>query len=185
MISQNNRLFSKILFGFILAVFYFQCTFSAFAQEEIPANQQQQQQAAGQQNQQAATPTQAQPAMRNIFLNVLWGAATGAVLGVGVASLESTKENQTTDEKYSFSNLSVAAIQGATYGSFAGLLAGLYFSYTGVTFDENGGTTQQQQQATRIVIPHPFPGEREKFLVASGDKPLEEKIYIPIIHFRF
>jgi len=75
-----------------------------------------------------------QPPMRNVFFNVLWGSVCGGMVIMGWATLDDSEEDA---ERYSFSNLTTKFLEGATYGGLAGLVAGVYFSIQGVSFDED------------------------------------------------
>jgi hypothetical protein len=75
-----------------------------------------------------------QPPMENVFFNVLWGSFTGGMLMMGWASLDDSKG---TEERYSVDNLRTQFLTGATYGGLLGLIAGVYISFKGITFDEN------------------------------------------------
>jgi len=75
-----------------------------------------------------------QPAMENVFFNVLWGSFTGGILMTGWAMLD---DKLPTDERYTISHFSSQFLTGATYGGFLGLIAGVYLSFKEITFDEN------------------------------------------------
>jgi hypothetical protein len=77
---------------------------------------------------------QPQPPMENVFFNVLWGSLTGGMLMMGWATLDDEKPS---DERYTTNNMTKQFLSGATYGGILGLLAGVYFSFQGITFDEN------------------------------------------------
>lgn len=94
-----------------------------------------------------------QPPMENVFFNVLWGSLTGGMLMMGWATLDDDKP---ADERYTTSNMTKQFLSGATYGGLLGLVAGVYISFQGITFDEN---------LTKIAIMQPpskdhFPSAR-------------------------
>ena len=74
----------------------------------------------------------ADPPMKNVFHNVLWGSMAGGLIYMGLNILDDAK---TKEERYSFSNLTVQFITGATYGGIGGLGVGTYLSILGVSFD--------------------------------------------------
>jgi hypothetical protein len=85
----------------------------------------------------AAAQTAEQPVMQNVFFNVVWGSANGALLGAAAAVIGSrNKENP--------SNLGGAAFQGATIGGIIGLGIGLWLVYGGITFDEQATISANQ-----------------------------------------
>ena len=69
-----------------------------------------------------------QPVMQNVFLNVVWGAGVGALLGASSASLASGQETKP-------AHLRDNVITGATLGSLVGVAAGVWLLFNGVTFD--------------------------------------------------
>jgi hypothetical protein len=75
-----------------------------------------------------------QPPMENVFFNVLWGSLTGGMLMMGWATLD---DETPTEERYTTSNMTNQFLTGATYGGLLGLVAGIYLSFQGITFDEN------------------------------------------------
>lgn len=75
-----------------------------------------------------------QPPMENVFFNVLWGSLTGGMLMMGWSTLDDSTEEE---ERYGTGNLSLQFLTGATYGSLLGLVAGVYLSMKGVSFDES------------------------------------------------
>lgn len=77
---------------------------------------------------------QPQPPMENVFFNVLWGSLTGGMLMMGWATLDDAKP---AEERYTSSNMTTQFLSGATYGGLVGLIAGIYFSFQGITFDES------------------------------------------------
>ena len=85
----------------------------------------------------APTPALAQqaskPVMENVFFNVVWGSAAGALIGGALAVIGSENKEKPGD-------LSTAAFQGATLGGVAGLGLGIYLVFTGITFDPDRST---------------------------------------------
>ena len=85
-----------------------------------------------------ALPTLAQegaqkPVMENVFFNVVWGSATGALLGAGIAVTDS-KDKSNPDGVRS------AVFQGATGGGIIGLGVGIWLVFSGITFDPGQST---------------------------------------------
>ena len=83
----------------------------------------------------AAQPAHAQgakdkPVMQNVFFNVFWGSATGALMGVATASMSSKEKNNP-------ENLRETMVQGASIGGLAGLAAGIFLVFKDITFDPN------------------------------------------------
>ncbi len=76
----------------------------------------------------------AQPPMKNVFLNVLWGSLTGGLLLTGWATLD---DSIASEERFKFSRLTEQFLVGATYGGILGMGAGVYLSIRGITFDQN------------------------------------------------
>lgn len=68
-----------------------------------------------------ASPALAQekPVMENVFFNVVWGSAVGAVLGISTAIIGSDDHSAPSEARSS-------AFTGATVGGLAGLGIGLY-----------------------------------------------------------
>lgn len=81
-----------------------------------------------------AIATQSQPPMKNVFLNVLWGALSGGFLLMGWSTLDDSIDSE---ERFRFSRMTNQFLVGATYGSILGLGAGVYFSIRGITFDSS------------------------------------------------
>lgn len=77
---------------------------------------------------QAQVPQGEKPVMQNIFFNVFWGSAAGALLGAAAASTASSS-------KESPDKLRDTVIQGATLGGIAGLAAGVWLIFNGITFN--------------------------------------------------
>lgn len=68
------------------------------------------------------------PVMENVFFNVVWGSALGAILGVAVAVIGA-------DDKSAPDDARSAAFTGATAGGLIGLGLGLWVVYQGTTFE--------------------------------------------------
>lgn len=85
----------------------------------------------------AAGPAAAQqakkPVMENVFFNVIWGSAGGALLGLSFAVIGSSDHSQP-------DNARSTAFTGATVGGMVGLGLGLYLIFQGITFDQLGTT---------------------------------------------
>ncbi len=71
---------------------------------------------------------QEKPVMENVFFNVFWGSATGALLGAASASVAA-------DQKDKPKGLRESIVTGATFGGVAGLAAGVWLLFNGITFD--------------------------------------------------
>jgi len=71
---------------------------------------------------------QEKPVMENVFFNVVWGSATGALLGASAAVIGS-------EDKRRPNNLRSSMFQGATAGGLIGLGVGIWLIFTGITFD--------------------------------------------------
>ncbi|MBI4080967.1 MAG: hypothetical protein HY423_00010 [Candidatus Lambdaproteobacteria bacterium] len=86
----------------------------------------------------AATSAQAQvvrekPTMENVFFNVVWGSAAGALLGAAGAVVGS-------EDKTKPSNLRSSMFEGATAGGVIGISAGIWLVYAGITFEPGQST---------------------------------------------
>ena len=75
--------------------------------------------------------------MTGIFYNVVWGSLAGGLVMSGYSMLD---DSQTKEERYKLSNILTKFVEGATYGGFIGLGAGVYLSLMGITFEEGGVT---------------------------------------------
>lgn len=73
-------------------------------------------------------PPPQKPVMENVFYNVVWGSATGAILGMSVAIIGSSDPSQPADTRQGVFN-------GATVGGLVGLGVGLYLVYQGISFN--------------------------------------------------
>jgi len=73
------------------------------------------------------------PVMENVFYNVIWGSAVGALIGVAIAVEGST-------DKSNPSNVRGAAFEGATLGGVVGIGVAVWLVYAGITFDPAGST---------------------------------------------
>jgi len=85
------------------------------------------------QDDQTPPPKPRQPVMQNVFYNVVWGSAFGALLGFASAIESSSDKTQPL-------NARGAAFEGATIGGLIGLGVGIWLVYGGITFDPNGST---------------------------------------------
>jgi hypothetical protein len=91
-----------------------------------------------------------QPPMENVFFNVLWGSLTGGMLMMGWSTLDDSKPE---DERFGTSNLSMQFLAGATSGGLLGLIAGVYISMKGITFDESRSKIAFFQLPQQETIP--------------------------------
>lgn len=82
---------------------------------------------------QAASPRGPKPVMENVFYNVIWGSAVGALIGIATAVEGSS-------DKTNPSNFRGAAFQGATLGGVIGIGVAVWLVYAGITFDPAGST---------------------------------------------
>jgi len=117
----------------------------------------------------------AQPPMKNVFLNVLWGSLSGGMLLMGWSTLD---DSISSNERFKFSRLSEQFLVGATYGGILGMVAGVYLSIKGITFDEN---------RSRIVF---YPNyeqdaEAKRFFATSSAVQDSDSINLLNIHFKF
>jgi len=71
--------------------------------------------------------------MRNVFLNVLWGSLVGGLTYTGISFLD---DQVAESERYSASNIFTKFVSGATYGGIVGLGAGVYLSFSNISFDQ-------------------------------------------------
>lgn len=96
----------------------------------------------------AAAPVGAQiaekPVMENVFFNVVWGSAAGALVG-GAAAIIGSKD------KSNPTNLGGSAFQGATIGGIIGLGVGLWLVYAGITFDESAVITSTTSDSSTML----------------------------------
>jgi hypothetical protein len=122
-----------------------------------------------------AMAVQAQPPMKNVFMNVLWGSLSGGLLMMGWATLDDSVDS---DDRYTFSNLSEQFIVGATYGGILGVAAGVYFSIRGISFDEN---------LSRIALYPDYSDNPEgrRFLAKSRSRQDKKTVNLLNIHFNF
>ena len=81
-------------------------------------------------------PTGPKPVMENVFFNVVWGSAAGALLGAAMAVTGSKDKSQPTGVRE-------GGFQGATGGGVIGLGLGIWLVFTGITFDPNQSTLVQ------------------------------------------
>lgn len=116
----------------------------------------------------APIAVRADPPMKNVFHNVLWGSMAGGLVYMGLSILDDSK---TKEERYSFKQLTVQFITGATYGGIGGLGVGVYLSLLGVSFDSG-----RSRIAHNINY---YPGveiPRQEFLSAT---------HIPIMQYNY
>jgi len=111
----------KLLTCFVLFVFVLAGAKPMFAQAEA-------------QQAPEAFAMKAQPPMKNVFMNVLWGSFTGGLLLMGWATLD---DSIPSEDRFKFSRLTEQFLVGATYGGILGMGAGIYLSIRGITFDQN------------------------------------------------
>ncbi len=71
--------------------------------------------------------------MENVFFNVVWGSATGALLGAAAAVIGS-------EDKRRPSGLRRNMFEGATGGGIVGLSVGIWLIFSGITFDPDRST---------------------------------------------
>ncbi len=81
----------------------------------------------------AQQPAGPKPVMENVFFNVVWGSAAGALVGAAIAVVGAK-------DKEKPGSLSNAGFEGATIGGVAGLGLGIYLVFTGITFDPERST---------------------------------------------
>ncbi len=117
----------------------------------------------------------AQPPMKNVFLNVLWGSLSGGMLLMGWSTLD---DSISSDERFKFSRLSEQFLVGATYGGIFGMAAGVYLSIRGITFDEN---------RSRIAF---YPNydqnpDGQRFFATSAAVNSNNSVNLLNIHFKF
>lgn len=91
-----------------------------------------------------ATPAFAQQkaVMENVFYNVVWGSATGALLG-SAAGVIAAKD------KTNPPGLRQGAFQGATAGGLIGLGVGVWLVFAGINFEPTGSTITDAAPAPR------------------------------------
>lgn len=73
------------------------------------------------------------PVMENVFFNVVWGSATGALLGAAAAVIGS-------EDKRRPNGLRRNMFEGATGGGIIGLSVGIWLIFSGITFDPDRST---------------------------------------------
>jgi hypothetical protein len=107
-----------------------------------------------------ASPAFAQqkPVMENVFYNVVWGSAAGALLGSAAAVIGAT-------DKTNPPGLRSGAFQGATAGGIIGLGVGVWLVFAGITFEPQGSTITDgalprnplDDRAVALAAPPPVP----------------------------
>ena len=117
----------------------------------------------------------AQPPMKNVFLNVLWGSLSGGMLLMGWSTLD---DSISSDERYKFSRLSEQFLVGATNGGILGMVAGVYLSIRGITFDEN---------LSRIAFYPDYDQnpEGQRFFATSSAFKSSDSVNLLNFHFKF
>jgi hypothetical protein len=118
-------------------------------------------------------PQQPQPPMENVFFNVLWGSLTGGMLMLGWATLDDAKSEE---ERYKTSYMTKQFLSGATYGGLLGLVAGVYLSFQGITFDES---------RTKIAIFQPPRKDYFPSVKYSNQKPLASAQEMSLVDLQF
>jgi hypothetical protein len=111
---------------------------------------------------QAAAPRAQAPVMQNVFYNVVWGSAVGALIGFAGAT-ESSKDKTQPD------NARAAALEGATIGGLVGLGVGIWLVYAGITFETQGSTITQ---APGVPGSEPIAFQPKDLAPAPGDRAL-------------
>jgi hypothetical protein len=102
------------------------------------------------------------PVMENVFYNVVWGSAVGALIGIASA-VEGSKDKTNPD------NFRGAAFQGATLGGVIGIGVAVWLVYAGITFDPAGSTITG---ATVPAAPgDPLVYQPKDLTPAPGDPP--------------
>jgi len=102
------------------------------------------------------------PVMENVFYNVVWGSAVGALVGVASA-IEGSKDKTNPD------NFRGAAFQGATLGGVIGIGVGVWLVYAGITFDPQGSTITGM--AAPAAPADPLVYQPRDLAPAPGDPP--------------
>jgi hypothetical protein len=124
---------------------------------------------------QEALIVKAQPPMKNVFLNVLWGSLSGGMLMLGWSTLD---DSIPSEQRFKFSRLSEQFLVGATYGGIIGAGAGVYLSIRGITFDEG---------RSRIAF---YPNydqnpDGQRFFATSSAINGNDSVNLLNIHFKF
>ena len=127
-----------------------------------------------QQNPDAFT-VKAQPPMKNVFLNVLWGSLSGGFVLMGWSTLDDSVDSS---DRFKFSRMSNQFLVGATYGGILGMAAGVYFSVRGISFDEN---------RSRIAFYPDYTNnpEGQRFFATSQSSQSKDSINLLNLHFKF
>jgi len=89
----------------------------------------------------AAAQQGPKPVMENVFYNVVWGSAAGAIAGASIAVIGSRDKTRPDRVRES-------AFEGATGGGLLGLGIGVYLVYAGITFDPAGATLFSVREAS-------------------------------------
>jgi hypothetical protein len=111
---------------------------------------------------QAARPRGTTPVMENVFYNVIWGSAVGALIGAASA-IEGSQDKSNPD------NFRGAAFQGATLGGVVGIGVAVWLVYAGITFDPAGSTITGAAQPASPADPVVF--QPKDLTPAPGEPP--------------
>jgi hypothetical protein len=103
--------------------------------------------------------------MENVFYNVVWGSATGALLGAALAVTGSSDKTNPADVRGS-------AFQGATVGGLIGYGLGVWLLFNNVTFDPQGSTLTALPDGSPDVAQAAARREAEIQLLAALPPPL-------------
>jgi len=117
----------------------------------------------------------AQPPMKNVFMNVLWGSLCGGFVLMGWSTLDDSVDS---DERFSFSRMTEQFLIGATYGGILGMGAGVYFSIRGIRFDAN---------RSRIAFHNDFSGDpaARRFFATSQASQNRDAVNLVSLNFKF
>lgn len=118
-----------------------------------------------------AFTAKAQPPMKNVFLNVLWGSLCGGFILMGWSTLD---DSISSEERFKFSRMSEQFLVGATYGGILGMGAGVYFSIRGITFDDN---------RSRIALYPDYSGDPAGKQFFATSKSLRKKGAVNLLNF--
>ncbi|NQU65370.1 MAG: hypothetical protein HQ517_13965 [SAR324 cluster bacterium] len=127
------------------------------------------------QNLEAVPITRAQPPMKNVFWNVIWGSFNGGMLMMSWSILD---DSVSSDERYKLSRISGEFFRGATYGGLMGMAVGIYFSIKGVTFDESRSRIAFYPASDRSP-------EVQRFFNTSSTAKAKNSVNLFNFHFKF
>jgi hypothetical protein len=93
-----------------------------------------------------ATPALAQqkPVMENVFYNVVWGSATGALLGAAASVIGAKDKTNPTGVR-------TGVFQGATAGGLIGLGVGVWLVFAGINFEPQTSTITDGTQLPSLL----------------------------------